>query len=134
VKKYITELVERRKQMFINDTELALIELFRDVNEALDDDVSLDVYLSGTTIVLALVSLTKITIANLGDCRAIIVKEVASSEFSYNCLTRDHTCMNEVEVERIRAAGARVEKTGSPPLPEDGKIVIYYALIFINNF
>eukprot|EP01136_Pigoraptor_vietnamica_P031061 Opistho-1_new@91130 len=68
-----------------------------------------DIYLSGTTATIALVIGTKLIVANVGDSRAILGREDSKGQVKAVVLTKDHTCEDKSEVERLKKAGARVE-------------------------
>ncbi|KAI9297084.1 protein serine/threonine phosphatase 2C [Neoconidiobolus thromboides FSU 785] len=110
-KKRLKELISRRKEAFIKDPRTTLHNLFQDIGELLEEDVQMDLYMSGTTAVVVVLNEIEIWVANLGDCRAILgrtLKKEASTSYKCVVLTRDHTCSDIEERNRVEKLGARV--------------------------
>lgn len=71
---------------------------------------SIDSTLSGTTATLALVSkLNILSLAWLGDSRAVIGRREGAGKLTCVALTSDHNCDDPKEAERIRRMGGKVE-------------------------
>ena len=89
---------------------------------------------SGSTCVsvfLKKTNINKIFIANVGDSRAIIVREKNNNntnnidKLSYEQLSRDHTCQEKDEAERILNHGGEIQKIQNEKGEWEGPLRIY---------
>ncbi|KAJ1912657.1 hypothetical protein IWQ60_009564 [Tieghemiomyces parasiticus] len=106
------------------DTAAVLTAAFAELNEEITENVDcFDPYLSGTTVTAALFLGDVIHIANVGDSRIIHGQGPPPTSTTDNPdtmppaagwqikqLTRDHTCSDPEEQERVVSKGARVER------------------------
>ncbi|RKO91568.1 phosphatase 2C-like domain-containing protein [Blyttiomyces helicus] len=96
---------------FTADPVEAIKTAFAQVSQALTDDASIDTYLSGTTVAMALLFKGSLVVAHLGDSRVVLGrKKAGGDEVEAVQLTQDHNCANKTELERVLSKGARVEQ------------------------
>ncbi|KAJ3043746.1 hypothetical protein HDV00_004152 [Rhizophlyctis rosea] len=88
---------------------MALKAIYKEVNTRLNENDSIDTYMSGTTVILALVMGEKVIISHVGDSRGVLYQE-EEGKLTAKQLTSDHTCQNTTERERLESSGARVEQ------------------------
>jgi len=103
--------VERRlcsHPAFRENVQLAVTETIADVEKDLFDELSIDSSISGSTFVMAIVRGSLITVANIGDSRAMLVKKAGPNKYEPVALSLDHNPNNEEERARITSAGGRV--------------------------
>ena len=86
-----------------------IIAMFSSLSLTIENNNSIDIFCSGSTVVIVHVSKEKIICANCGDSRAILISGNNSSN-SIVKLSRDHKPNLMEEKKRILAAGGRVEK------------------------
>ncbi|KAJ3376049.1 hypothetical protein GGF31_000115 [Allomyces arbusculus] len=126
--------------------QVALQTAFARVARAVLENDELDCYISGTTAVVAVVTADACYVANVGDSRAAIAQKPASAlsvaelppeqngekklpekeaveKWIGVRLTRDHTCDDPDELERVQAAGARVDRLA--PNEDDSPLRIF---------
>lgn len=108
-KKEFPIVLESLSDKLLEDPQAALKSAFHTVNETLSNDPSWDSYLSGTTAVLALIIDNVLHVAHVGDSRLVLIKQ-DDDHLIGTALTQDHNCENEIEKNRVIAAGARVEQ------------------------
>ncbi|KAI8869967.1 protein serine/threonine phosphatase 2C, partial [Ramicandelaber brevisporus] len=142
VKRRLPMEVSRRFADFESDPIQAFTRVFASTNAALRARRSgpIDIYMSGTTATVALISATQVLVANLGDSRAILIQRPTQlTELPGNSgadttqITTDHTCECEPERARVEQSGARVDYQREPsrslPTPSahtiDGPLRIY---------
>jgi len=143
-----------------SDPVAALKSLFdRLAADLAQEAPTIDCYISGSTACLAHIWNSKLTVGNLGDTRAVLASypeagkkdkdkdkdqdgPVKERSAKANVITRDHTCQEEEEKERILAAGGRVESLfengqpigQTPFLPFKGLYLIPPILLFLFSF
>lgn len=87
-----------------------LFKTYSTVSDALLATRSFDIMLSGSTAVSCFMEGNKIYVANVGDSRAIVIKQKGQgSIFNTRALSRDQKADDPIEKARILAAGGRVE-------------------------
>ena len=87
-----------------------LRDAFKMTNEALCNTPGLDVRFSGSTCVSVLTFSKKIYVANVGDSRAILIRQgKQQNQFEVAALTRDHKPCDPLEGQRIITSGGRVD-------------------------
>ncbi|KAJ3002931.1 hypothetical protein HKX48_002024 [Thoreauomyces humboldtii] len=99
-------------------------DVFREVNEGLEEDQGVDTYMSGSTVAMVLVVGTRMVVANVGDSRVVIGRRGEGGGVEVVPLTRDHNCDEPTELERVTKAGARVERLTIGDQP-DGPLRIF---------
>ena len=72
-----------------------------------------DVRFSGSTCVSLLTFGRKIFVANVGDSRAIVIRQV-NEQVSCSAITRDHKPCDREEAERIIQSGGRIDSYRDP--------------------
>ncbi|KAI8821832.1 phosphatase 2C-like domain-containing protein [Fimicolochytrium jonesii] len=108
-------VAQHAEQILAGDPKTAFTNVFRLVNEKLEDEQSIDTYMSGSTVALVLLVGETLYVAHIGDSRVVLGRTEAQGGLSLRPLTRDHNCTDPGEYERVTKAGARVES-----LPTDG--------------
>ncbi|KAI9216468.1 phosphatase 2C-like domain-containing protein [Blastocladiella britannica] len=107
----------------------ALVTLAAAAQAELTSNADVDVYLSGSTLVMAVVTPKHIVTANVGDSRAVYgyATPDGSGDSETVALTVDHTCGNEPELARVLSRGARVERSRGPDgvADQDGPLRLY---------
>lgn len=90
--------------------------LFQKLEADLAQESSIDCYISGSTACIAHLCGSRLTVGNLGDTRAVLASYPEGKKDSgkertakANVITRDHTCQEEEEKQRILDNGGRVE-------------------------
>ncbi|KXS17788.1 protein serine/threonine phosphatase 2C [Gonapodya prolifera JEL478] len=123
-KQHIPEHLNNDRDHFMKDPIEALKAAFEATGRSLLEDSSIDTYMSGTTAVVAVLCVSERTvyIANVGDSRAVVGRDVEEGEgWKASQITRDHNCEVATERERVISKGGRVEALvfddGSPPGP-----------------
>lgn len=110
-----SQLPATLKQLFSvpeeNQTPQKLLtKTYSMVSDSLLATRSFNILLSGSTAVSCLLIGSKIFTANVGDSRAIVVRQRGQSQlFNTKALSRDHKADDPIEKARILAAGGRVE-------------------------
>jgi serine/threonine protein phosphatase PrpC len=103
-----------RHEHFLSDTKRAICELVSDTEEELLRALDVETRMSGTTMVLAVVIGNKLTIANIGDSRAVIGCSTSKQSppsgihLEVTALSSDHTPTLPLEKARILDNGGRV--------------------------
>jgi serine/threonine protein phosphatase PrpC len=92
----------------------AIVATFKRVNDELLGLLGKHGTRGGSTAILAWFRGEKITIANVGDCRAYLI----NAEYKARVLTVDHRLTNTEEHDRIQAKGATIMPKGSKLLLE----------------
>ena len=92
-----------------HDAADTLIRALEDINKQFFIKAQAEKLRSGTTATLALVSSAAITVANIGDSKAILLTRGVAHP-----LTHDHRPDREDERRRISAAGGRITWGGTP--------------------
>ncbi|ORZ35952.1 phosphatase 2C-like domain-containing protein [Catenaria anguillulae PL171] len=88
---------------------------YESLHSDLATDARVNAYLSGTTLVVAVVSPTHLYVANVGDSRAVVgIVNAEGKGVQVRNMTTDHTCANATELERVVKKGARVERSAVP--------------------
>jgi serine/threonine protein phosphatase PrpC len=84
---------------------------FEQTNDGVNHQLGVDVRFSGSTCVSVLTFGTKLFVANVGDSRAILIKQNDQSPegFQVTPLSRDHKPSDPDEFKRIVDAGGRVD-------------------------
>ncbi|KAI0243853.1 hypothetical protein L0F63_006716 [Massospora cicadina] len=77
VKIHLSKIMPGRKDAFVRDSRQAMIDVFQDISEMLGVDPDIDIYMSGTTAAVAIVTPTKVVAANLGDCRIVVGQKIS---------------------------------------------------------
>ena len=119
--------LEKIKELFI--------KVFTSTNvKLIEDNYMFNLENSGSTCVSVFLKNTKINkiyTANVGDSRAIIVKEKNNNnidnkdKLSYEQLSRDHTCEEKDEAERILNHGGEIQKIQNEKGEWEGPLRIY---------
>lgn len=109
-----------RNPHFPRNLEAAFKETFLSVDEALKMEPLIEPYYAGTTACVALLKDKTLTVANVGDSRAVIarrtVQSSATGEFEAVALTEDQNPDLPDEMRRITNAGGYVTAAPSPGL------------------
>lgn len=110
-----------RHEALGKDTPRALRETFLAVDEALKQEPMIESLFSGTTACVALLSKGKLTLANVGDSRAILAQKKADSEhhgmpWTVINLTVDQNPDLPEEMKRITSRGGFVSPPPGPGL------------------
>ena len=90
-------------------TKKKIISMFSSLSLTIENTNSIDIFCSGSTVVIVHISKEKIICANCGDSRAILISGNNGCS-SIVKLSRDHKPNLMEEKKRILAAGGRVEK------------------------
>jgi len=108
--------------LFVSDAHAFLSSVFIAIHDALCAS-AIDTFISGTTLSVAIVCKEerKLVVANVGDCR-IVLGRLIHRVLKPMELTKDHTCFEPLELERVLRSGARVQQDGSSL---DGPLRIY---------
>ena len=107
-------LSDKIYEKLINNNYEIIKNFYNKVNQELYD-TKFDIHFSGTTCILVFKIGQKIICSNVGDSRAILVKNKLSlnnnnNEFEYIELSHDHKPENEQERERIEKLGGEVSQ------------------------
>ena len=108
----VSEAIKNYLENCTNDqyqTKKKIITMFSSLSLTIENNNSIDIFCSGSTVVIVHVSKEKIICANCGDSRAILIS-VNNGGSSIIKLSRDHKPNLMEEKKRIIAAGGRVEK------------------------
>eukprot|EP01041_Mallomonas_annulata_P011254 gene11254-23547_t len=92
---------------FSTDIKSAISEIIDDTEQNLNLDTGIDCSISGSTFIMAIIRGTRLTVANIGDSRAIIISKVYG-KYKARALSIEHKPEIDEEKERILAAGGRV--------------------------
>lgn len=111
-------LQEKKLNIINDDLKSVISQIFIHQNYNLRKNSMIDSKLSGTTCASVIYSPEKMIIANLGDSRIVIGREV-KSEWKHENLSRDHKPSERDEAERILKIGGRIR----PMLDENGSFV-----------
>ena len=109
VKKHFPPVLKELQSEILTTPVEALTKAFKQVNEMLIEDPSVDSYMSGTTAVIALLVQTRLIVAHTGDSRLIVVESVDGGVKGVQ-VTVDHTCQVATEYARVESKGARIEQ------------------------
>jgi cGMP-dependent protein kinase 2 len=90
-----------------NEPEKALHDALLELNQDLHDSFIND-ELSGTTACVVLLHNNELIVSNVGDSRAVIVRELEDGSLVTEDLSRDQTPFRDDECERVKSYGARV--------------------------
>lgn len=105
--------LERHKS-FPDDLETAFTETFHAIDEDLKKEPLIEPVYAGTTACVALLKEDTLTLANVGDSRAVMARKRADGNWDSIPLTEDQNPDLPQELNRIVAAGGFVT---SPPAP-----------------
>eukprot|EP01041_Mallomonas_annulata_P006696 gene6696-13576_t len=94
---------------FADNIRKSITEVVAEIEKELLNDYSIDCQTSGSTLIVAVVRGKRITVANVGDSRAIIISKVPGGKFGAIPLSFDHKPELPIEKNRILAAGGRVK-------------------------
>ena len=94
--------------LFITDIKSAISEVVSNIEKELLDDQELDTKLSGSTMVLAVIRGSHITVANIGDSRIVLGTRDQHNNISAKRLSVDHKPDSPNELKRIIESGGRV--------------------------
>eukprot|EP00842_Homolaphlyctis_polyrhiza_P004988 jgi/Hompol1/5490/HPOL_000192-RA len=117
VKKIFPDIIKSFLPQIISDPTTGFVEAYNKVHESLLEDTTADVYMSGTTAVVALLIDDLILVSNVGDSRFVVISE-ENNILTATQITRDHTCDIQSELDRIKGTGARVEQLQTGDAPE----------------
>ncbi|KAI9225879.1 MAG: phosphatase 2C-like domain-containing protein [Piptocephalis tieghemiana] len=109
-------LFRSRKDNFLSDPHATIRDIFQESNSLLCEDEEIDTYLSGTTASLVIITPNRLIIAHLGDSRIVLAQKHISGDIRAIEMTRDHTCYDPNELDRVLKAGARVQQ-----MPQDSE-------------
>ncbi|KAJ3022836.1 UNVERIFIED_CONTAM: hypothetical protein HDU68_008916 [Siphonaria sp. JEL0065] len=128
VKKIFPEVLAKLRSSLIGRTAeatAAMKEAFVTVNTRLIENEAIDTYMSGSTAVVLLFfeEERRVLIGNVGDSRIILGRKEGDNIVPMQVST-DHTCLDEVEVERVKKAGARIDQMHTED-GRDGPLRIY---------
>ncbi|KAJ3027279.1 UNVERIFIED_CONTAM: hypothetical protein HDU68_004144 [Siphonaria sp. JEL0065] len=128
VKKIFPEVLSKLRSSLIGRTAeatAAMKEAFETVNTRLIENEAIDTYMCGTTAVVMLFfeEERRVLIGNVGDSRIILGRKEGDDVVPMQVST-DHTCLDEVEVERVKNAGARIDQMHTED-GGDGPLRIY---------
>jgi len=90
----------------IHNNYSILQKLYKNINNKLNDQ-KFDVHFSGTTCVLVFIIKENIICSNIGDSRAILIKE-EKGKYYYENLSYDHKPNKEEERKRIEKSGGEI--------------------------
>lgn len=97
---------------FADDLHTAISDTISSIETRMFEDKTIDSSISGTTLTIAVVRGTHLTVANVGDSRVVVITkrttESGKDTFHIVPLSIDHTPDLEAEKARILAAGGRV--------------------------
>ena len=106
VSQYISETLP----LYVKNTSKEeLIKAFIDTNNSLINNSKIDCSLSGTTCTSLIITLDKITCANIGNTRAILAKFENGCYNTVN-LSRDHKPTESEEIKRILSEGGVIKQ------------------------
>lgn len=106
---------EKKLNILTDDLTNVISQTFIHQNDNLRKNSMIDCKLSGTTCASVIYTPEKMILANLGDSRVVIGREI-KGEWKHENLTRDHKPSERDEAERILKIGGRIR----PMLDEDG--------------
>ena len=116
-KGYIFEKIKKIFEKSFSKTDKNLSQYCQSLNEKenleQDEESIFNVEYSGSTCVSLLFKekdINKIYIANVGDSRAIVIKELENQNYSYFQLSRDHKPTEEDEAQRVLDYDGEIEK------------------------
>lgn len=97
----------KKSQLNIKKDDLSEVikKTFLAENEILSNNDNIDSSLSGTTCVSVIYTPERLIVANIGDSRAILGKQLANGNWTYENLSRDHKPTLPDEEKRILDAG-----------------------------
>ena len=106
VSQYISETLP----LYVKNTSKEeLIKAYIDTNNALINNSKIDCSLSGTTCTSLIITLDKITCANIGNTRAILAK-FENGCYNTVSLSRDHKPTESEEIKRILSEGGVIKQ------------------------
>jgi len=93
---------------FMDNLKLAISETISVIEKLLYEDGALNCDYSGAAVNIAVIRNFHITVANVGDCRTMMVTRLSNNKLKSIPISVDHKPETESEKERILAAGGRV--------------------------
>ena len=109
---------------FLQNPKEILTNAFSIVNTGMNEETTLDTYMSGTTATVLIALPEKVIVANVGDSRLVLGKKDGSAI----TLTVDHTCEIPEEVERVKSSGGRIEQALIDGV-HDGILTVIFIII-----
>ena len=105
--KHIKEINHENLYSRLTHNNYSLLQkLYKNINNKLNDQ-KFDVHFSGTTCVLVFIIKENIICSNIGDSRAILIKE-EKGKYYYENLSYDHKPNKEEERKRIEQSGGEI--------------------------
>lgn len=102
-----------------DDLSQVIKDTFIRENQSLLANRNIDSKLSGTTCVSVIYTPEKLIIANIGDSRIVLGKQLSNGEWKHEDLSRDHTPEIKEEADRIKKVGGRIR----PMRDDDGTFI-----------
>ena len=94
---------------FVTNLQLALKETISKIEIDMIEEKNIDTDMSGSTLIVAVIRDTKLTVANIGDSRLVCGhRDTATGEVRVERISVDHKPEIEAEANRIRAHGGRI--------------------------
>jgi len=101
-----TQLLAHPK--FVDDVKEAITDTIARIEDQLFGATYINCDASGTTLVIAVIRDSHITVGNVGDSRVMVISKEGPKKYECIPLSYDHKPDDKLEMQRIKAAGGRV--------------------------